>query len=171
MASGGASSTLPDDVAAEQVQRLSAFSLVAGGLWAVGLLMDSVVFPLALGATVPRVALVIEALGIAGAIATYAWVRYSRSSLQKKSDAGPWLMMLNAADIALLETWATDPTTAMRRPSVVGGGRDPALRDDRAEHAAQDAAGRAGLGLVRSDRRVAGPPARGGHARRRCSRS
>ena len=113
MASGGASSTLPDDVAAEQVQRLSAFSLVAGGLWAIGLLMDSVVFPLALGATVPRVALAIEALGIAGAIATYAWVRYSGSSLQKKSDAGPWLMMLNAADIALLETWATDPTTAI----------------------------------------------------------
>ena len=77
MASGGTSSTLPDDVAAEQVQRLSAFALVAGGLWAIGLLMDSVVFPLALGATVPRVALVIEGLGIAGAIATYAWVRYS----------------------------------------------------------------------------------------------
>jgi eukaryotic-like serine/threonine-protein kinase len=113
MTSGGTSSTLPDDVAAEQVQRLSAFSLVAGGLWAMGLLMDSVVFPLALGARVPRVALFIEGLGVAGAIATYAWVRYSGSSLQKKSDAGPWLMMLNAADIALLETWASDPTTAM----------------------------------------------------------
>ena len=112
MASGGTGSALPDDVAAEQVQRLSAFALVAGGLWAMGLVMDSVVFPLALGATVPRAALVIEALGIAGAIATYTWVRYSHQSLHVKSDAGPWLMMLNAADIALLETWATNPTTA-----------------------------------------------------------
>jgi tRNA A-37 threonylcarbamoyl transferase component Bud32 len=110
-ASGG-TSTVPDDVAAEQVRRLSAFALVAGGLWAMGLFMDGVVFRLVLGLRPTPAALFIEACGVAAAIATYAWVRYSRQSAQDKSDAGLWLMLLNSADIALLETWANDPTTA-----------------------------------------------------------
>ena len=63
--------------AAEQIQRLSAFALVAGVLWAVGLLMDGVIFPLAIGAPVTPAALFVEACGVVAAIATFAWVRYS----------------------------------------------------------------------------------------------
>ena len=102
-----ANAPLPDDVLAEQVQRITTFALVAGGLWGVSLLMDGVVFRLVMGATAPPAALAIEAGGVLGAIATYAWVRYSKSALHIKSDAGVWLMLLNAADIALLETWAS----------------------------------------------------------------
>ena len=48
-----------------------------------------------------------------GAAGTYAWVKFSSSTLLAKSDAGMWLMLLNAADLALLETWAVDPTMTM----------------------------------------------------------
>ena len=112
-ASGSAGdSRLPDDVLAEQVQRLKVFSLVAGFLWAVGLLMDGVIFPLAIGAQVTPAALFVEACGVVAAIGTFAWVRYSSRAPHDKSDAGLWLMLLNSADIALLETWATDPNMA-----------------------------------------------------------
>ena len=108
--SGSGDSRLPDDVLAEQVQRLTVFALVAGGLWGMSLLMDGVIFPLVMGTGAPPAALFIEACGVAGAVATYAWVKYSRRSAHDKSDAGLWLMLLNSADIALLETWAVDPT-------------------------------------------------------------
>ena len=108
--SGG---TLPDDLLAEHLRRLTAFALVAGGLWGIGLLMDAVVFPLAIGAPIRPTSLAINALGVLGAIGTYVWVRFSKRAPRAKSDAGMWLMLLNAADIALLETWAVDPTHAM----------------------------------------------------------
>jgi serine/threonine-protein kinase len=101
---------LPDDVVAEQVQRLRVFALVSGGLWTVGLLMDSVILPLVLGVRVPRAGIVIEVCGVAAAIATYAWVRFSKRSAHVKPDAGLWLMLMNAADVTMLETWAVDPT-------------------------------------------------------------
>ncbi|MGE0360912.1 MAG: serine/threonine-protein kinase [Vicinamibacterales bacterium] len=105
--------TLPDDLLAEQLQRLTAFALVAGGLWGIGLVMDAVVFPLAIGAPVRPTSLAINTLGVLGAVGTYVWVRFSKRAPRAKSDAGMWLMLLNAFDIALLETWAVDPTHAM----------------------------------------------------------
>jgi tRNA A-37 threonylcarbamoyl transferase component Bud32 len=117
--SSGADARLPDDLLAEQVQRITTFALVAGGLWGVSLLMDGVVFRLVLGVTTPPAALAIEAAGVLGAVATYAWVRYSKSALSTKSDAGVWLMLLNAADIALLETWAAPVMTMVGHLSWV----------------------------------------------------
>ena len=105
---------LPDDVLAEQVQRLTVFALVSGGLWTIGLLMDAVIFPVLAGAPPPsRAALAIDVGAVVLAVSLYAWVRLSHRTPQAKSDAGLWLMLMNAAAIALLETWASDPTHAM----------------------------------------------------------
>jgi serine/threonine-protein kinase len=89
------------------------FALIGAGLWGMGLFMDAVIFPWRFGARPPVASYVIEASAILTSLATYAWVRRSSGSLLTKVDAGLWLMLLNAADIALLETWATDPTRMM----------------------------------------------------------
>ena len=54
-----------------------------------------------------------KAIADTAAIGTFAWVRYSSRAPHDKSDAGLWLMVLNSAGIALLETWATDPNMQM----------------------------------------------------------
>ncbi len=105
---------LPDDVVSDQVRRLEVFALVSGGLWGIGLVMDAFVYPAAVGLATPdRTGIAIEAAAVAFAVALYAWVRLSQQAAQAKVDAGLWLMLVNAAAIALLETWATDPTRLM----------------------------------------------------------
>jgi eukaryotic-like serine/threonine-protein kinase len=107
---GGRTGSLPDDVVAEQIQRLKLFSLVAGGMWAVGMLMDSVVLPRVFGAVVSRVALLVQTAAILTAAATFLYVVYAPRAARTKTDAGLWLMVLNAFFVALLETWARDAT-------------------------------------------------------------
>ena len=142
MASGGASSTLPDDVAAEQVQRLSAFSLVAGG--PVGDRPADGQRRLPAGA---------RREGPAGR-AGHRGARHRRRDRHLRLGT---LFGELAAEEVRRRAVADDaergrhrpagnlghgPDHRDGRPSVVGVDRDPDLRDDRAEHAAQDAAGR-----------------------------
>ena len=102
-------SHLPTDVVADQVQRLKLFCKVSGVLWLIGLLMEAWVFPRVLGATPSRAAIGITIAAVLTAVAIYAYVCYSPRSMQHKTDAGLWLMVLNALDVALLETWARSP--------------------------------------------------------------
>jgi serine/threonine-protein kinase len=111
-ASVGGTSRLPDDVVREQVRRLTMFGWVSGGLWAIGLLMDAVIVPSQFGMRAPAAALMIEVGGITVAAAVILYVRFAPQSQRAKADAGLWLMMLNSAAIAMLETWASDPTPA-----------------------------------------------------------
>ena len=104
---------LQPDLLQDQIRRLEVFALVGAGLWAIGLLMDSVIFPWSVGATVPRAALAIESCAVLLSVGVYVWVRVSSGSGLAKADAGLWLMVLNSAGIALIETWATDPTGTM----------------------------------------------------------
>ncbi len=105
---------LPDDVVNDQLKRLEVFALVSGGLWSIGLLMDTLVYPAAVGAADARWSVVvIQAAVVALAVALFAWVRLSHRADQSKADGGLWLMLVNAAAIALLETWANDPTRVM----------------------------------------------------------
>ena len=41
------------DLLQDQIRRLEVFALVGAGLWAIGLLMDGVIFPWSVGAMVP----------------------------------------------------------------------------------------------------------------------
>ena len=105
--SGGHSSVrLPDDVVVDQVSRLKLVALVSGGMWSVGLLMDFVVFPSVLGTPVNIRSTWINVGAVLFAAAMYFHVCYSGSALRAKADAGPFLMVVNSAGIALLETWA-----------------------------------------------------------------
>lgn len=110
-AGGSKTSRLPDDLIDDQVRRLELFAIVSGGLWAMGLLMDGVVLSLTtIGARANRPTLIIEASGVLTAALVYLYVCYSARSPRSKADAGMWLMLLNSAGIALVDTWATDPT-------------------------------------------------------------
>lgn len=101
---------LPDDVVADQISRLRLLALVSGGMWLMGLAMEGVVYPLTMGTPVNQPSLWIEAGAVVFAAAVYLHTRHSRRSDRAKTDSGLILMMLNSAGIAMLETWARDPT-------------------------------------------------------------
>jgi tRNA A-37 threonylcarbamoyl transferase component Bud32 len=108
--SGQSSVRLPDDVVADQLSRLKLFALISGGMWVMGLVMDAIVFPLTMTARTNSASFIIEVLAIGFAAAVYLHARFSGQSPGSKADAGLAMMMINSAAIALLETWATDPT-------------------------------------------------------------
>ena len=109
-AGGRPGSHLPTDVLADQIERLKLFSLISGSMWFIGLLMDAFVFPAVFGQAVERTSIVIELGGVLTAVAIRSYVCYAPRSAQSRTDAGLWLMVLNAFGIALLETWAQDPS-------------------------------------------------------------
>ena len=104
--SGRSASHLPTDIITDQVDRLRLFSVVSGGLWSVGLLMDTVIGPRLVGVPISTAAILIEVTAILAAAGVYMYVCFAPRSAQNKTDAGLWLMVFNAFDIALLETWA-----------------------------------------------------------------
>ena len=102
-APGRSGSHLPTDVVADQVQRLRLFSVVSVGMWSIGLLLDAVIFPAVLGARPHGGTVIVQLSAIFTAIAVYLYVCYAPRSAQNKSDAGLWLMVLNAFYVAMLE--------------------------------------------------------------------
>lgn len=112
-ASGASVSRLPDDVVAEQVQRLKLFAVISGGMWAIGMLMDFVIFPgVQMASRTTRATFIIESMEIALAAGVYLYVCYSPRAPHLKADAGLALMLVNSAGIALIDTWVTIPTHA-----------------------------------------------------------
>jgi hypothetical protein len=107
---GQSSVRLPDDVVADQISRLKLFALVSGGMWLMGLLMETVAYPLTMGIAVNPRSIWIEAGAVTFAAGVYAHARFSGRAPRAKADAGLVLMVLNSAAIALVETWATDPS-------------------------------------------------------------
>jgi serine/threonine-protein kinase len=108
---------LPDDLLSEQVQRLTAFSAVIGGLWTFGLVMDLIVVPLALGLPLDPPDIAIEVGGIAVSVLMWLYLRNRKCEPEIKTTAGLLYMVLNAVGVAMLNTLALSraiPTT----PSV-----------------------------------------------------
>jgi eukaryotic-like serine/threonine-protein kinase len=116
---GRVSSTrLPDDLVSDQVQRLALFSGIAAALWGNGLVMDTILMPLAVpGTIVSPISSAIEIAAIVANIATCIYVRRTRHPLQKKVDAGLVLMWLNAVLIAALNTWSQESLMHVTMPS------------------------------------------------------
>jgi serine/threonine-protein kinase len=111
---GATAARLPTDVISDQLRRLALYCMVSVALWAVGLLMDAVILPLTVGSTVSRTALAIDASAVMVGLAILVYIRFARPGKECVStDAGLWLMGLNAAGIALLETWADDPADTL----------------------------------------------------------
>jgi serine/threonine protein kinase len=103
---GRMTSRLPDDLLAEQIQRLSVFSAVVAGLWGFGLAMDTVIVPLLLGPRAPRFAVVIEICAVAVSVVMFLYFRRSGTTCEAKVDVGLGYMIANAVGIALLNTLA-----------------------------------------------------------------
>jgi serine/threonine-protein kinase len=103
---------LPDDVLAEQVRRLAVSAAVGAGLWAYGLLMDTVIKPLAVGANVPQLNVMIEIAAIATSGLMFVYVRYAPHSLRVKTDTGLVYLIVNAVGVALLNASTKVPTPA-----------------------------------------------------------
>ena len=101
---------LPDDMLDEQVERFAAFTGVAAGLWALTFVVHAFVYPGALGIVVPRLVLGIEAFAAVDSLLVFLYVRYAPHTCQTKTHAGLGYMVLNAIVIAMINTWATNPT-------------------------------------------------------------
>jgi serine/threonine-protein kinase len=106
-ASGRFTSRLPDDVLAGQMRRLEVFAAVAAGVWTFGLLMDAVILPRTVGAVVSRPTLLIEVFAALASLALFLRVHYAHRALRTDGLA---FMLVNAAGVALINTWARDPT-------------------------------------------------------------
>ena len=104
---GGATLSLPEELVAEQRRRLEVFTAVAGSVWAFGLLMDAVILPRTVGASVTPTTLIIEATAVATSLILWLYVHYRTET---PAAAGLLCMLLNAAGIALINTWAREPT-------------------------------------------------------------
>src|SRR6185295_6489156 len=85
---GTAPQRLPDTLVSEQVQRLAVSAAVGAALWTYGLLMDTTVRPLTVGAIVIGSKVVIEMLGILASALMFLYVRYAPPAPQVKSDPG-----------------------------------------------------------------------------------
>lgn len=83
-----------------KLRRLALFSIVSGALWAVALILDPVAF-----AQFPR-AVWIRLFGMLLGVVVFLYARFAPVSPQARTDAGLWLMLINAAAVALIETWA-----------------------------------------------------------------
>ena len=106
----GSTTHLPEEFVIDQVDRLMLFTAVAAGLWTIALLMHRVILPYTVGKTQPPGTFAIEGLSVAVCVLTSLYVRYGRCTPQVKSDVGLWFMLVNAAAIAALNTWTTNPT-------------------------------------------------------------
>jgi serine/threonine-protein kinase len=106
--SGRSATRLPADVVAEQIKRLEVFTAVGAGVWSFSVLMDGIVFPRTVGTVVTNAALLIEVCAALTSFALFLHVRYTRRA---PHGAGLTFMLLNAAGVALINTWARDPTT------------------------------------------------------------
>jgi hypothetical protein len=72
--------------------------------------MDWVILPYAIGKPGAPRALPIELSAIGLSVAIGLYVRYGYCTPQRKVDVGLWYMLVNAAGIAALNTWAITPT-------------------------------------------------------------
>src|SRR5688572_26835717 len=69
------SSRLPDEMAAEQVERLALFGAITGGLWTLGLFLDVVMTPLTWNTRISVPAVTLELCGMAVAAWMYWYAR------------------------------------------------------------------------------------------------
>ena len=106
-ATSRATTRLPDDLLAEQVRRLEVFTAVAGSVWAFSLLMDGAVLPRTVGAVATGAELLIELFAAVTSLVLFLHVRYRKRAPHV---AGMAFMLLNAAGVALINTWAHIPT-------------------------------------------------------------
>ena len=99
---GRTTGRLPDELLAEQVERLAVFSAVVASLWTFGLVMDILVVPLLLGLHRAPAGIVLEGLAVFVSIVMYLYVRLAPHAVETKKAVGLGYMIANAVGIALI---------------------------------------------------------------------
>jgi serine/threonine protein kinase len=109
-------SRLPDELAAEQLQRLALFGAIVGGLWTLGLFVDVVLAPMAWNTRVSMRSVTLDLCGMAVAVWMYWYTRYcTHHPPQTKTEVSLAFLVLNGAGVAILNTWLVPPPVT---PSV-----------------------------------------------------
>jgi eukaryotic-like serine/threonine-protein kinase len=116
-----ATGPLPEEMLNEQVGRLAVFAAVGFSLWTFGFVMEHVTAFAMLqlpGHSAARAKL-IEGLGIGLSSLLFVYARYSKQSPGTKTDVGLAAMVINAALIAMLNSWATPPAARLMNLSWI----------------------------------------------------
>jgi serine/threonine protein kinase len=104
---------LPEELLSEQVQRLAIFCLIGTVLWAVALVMDLFLIPLATGDARNWRSVTLELIGGLASLVVGVFATTATTSTQRKADLGMAFMLLNAAAVAAFNTWAVAPPTRL----------------------------------------------------------
>jgi serine/threonine protein kinase len=102
--------SLPDELVSEQIERLALFAAITCGLWAVGLFVDLVMVPLAWGIEMKGRAVALELAGIASGAWMYWYARHCTQPGRTKAEVSLGFLVFNCIGIAILNTWIIPPT-------------------------------------------------------------
>jgi serine/threonine-protein kinase len=112
-ASRRSASRLPDELTAEQLQRLALFGAIVGGLWTLGLFMDVVMAPLAWNIPISVRKVTVDLCGIVVSVWMYWYARYcTHHAPQTKTEVSLAFLVLNGIFVAILNTWLVPPALA-----------------------------------------------------------
>src|SRR5258705_4477542 len=107
---GRTTTRLPDELVDEQVHRLALFSTIVSGLWALGLVIDTLLIPFtAPDGHIGMRAVALEVSGMSLGAVMFWYLRYVDHAARRKLDVGLGYMILNAIGIALLNTLVFPP--------------------------------------------------------------
>src|SRR5262245_44193513 len=79
---------LPDALVGDQLRRLAVCAAVGAGLWTYGVVMETIVRPLTVGAPAMPSILGLEIVAIAASVLMFVYVRYAPDTLERKTAGG-----------------------------------------------------------------------------------
>ena len=103
-------SRLPDEMAAEQLQRLALFGAIVGALWTLGLFIDVVMAPIAWNTRISVRNVALDLSGMAASAWMFWYTKYcTQHPPQTKTEVSLAFLVLNGVFIAILNTWLVPP--------------------------------------------------------------
>jgi serine/threonine-protein kinase len=102
-------SSLPEELVSEQIERLALFAAITGGLWFLGLIIDVVLVPLTWTRPISGPAVTMEVVGLSFAGLMYWYARYCTHPGRTKTDVSLGFLVVNAIGVAVLNTWIAPP--------------------------------------------------------------
>src|SRR5262249_60366048 len=82
------SGRLPDTLVFEQLHRLAVCAAIGAGLWTYGLVMDTIVRPLTVGARIPTPSVSVELVAIVASLLMFFYVRCASHAPERKAEPG-----------------------------------------------------------------------------------
>jgi serine/threonine-protein kinase len=114
----GRATRLPPELLSEQAARLTVFATVAAVLWSIALLLDLVVLPAVSDTWIRNWRIIpIEITGVVGSAIMRGYLRRAETATERKSLIGLGMMLMSAALIAAINTWAM-PAIPLDAPEI-----------------------------------------------------